>query len=61
MKRLLLGVMGASLISLGLVGCTEKTASTKEETKVTTPGGTTTVTTETEITKTGDNPPPAAR
>jgi hypothetical protein len=57
MKRLISAVLMVSLVSLGLCGCREKSASTKQETKVTTPGGTTTVTTEKEITKTGENPP----
>jgi hypothetical protein len=45
-----------SLVSLSTCGCGEKTSSTKE-TKVSTPGGTTTVTVEKEVEKTGDNPP----
>jgi hypothetical protein len=57
MKRLITAT--AIIVSLGLIGCS-KTASTKQETKITTPGGTTTVTTEREVKKTGDNPPPAA-
>jgi hypothetical protein len=42
---------------IGLSGCNNKTASTKQETKTTTPGGTTTVTIEKQVEKTGDNPP----
>jgi ABC-type glycerol-3-phosphate transport system substrate-binding protein len=57
MKRLITATV--IVVSLGLIGCS-KTASTKQETKITTPGGTTTVTTEREVKKTGDNPPPAA-
>jgi hypothetical protein len=49
---------GALLMGLGvgMVGCTDETGS-KEEVKVTTPGGTTTRTDETKIKKSGDNPP----
>jgi ABC-type glycerol-3-phosphate transport system substrate-binding protein len=56
MKRILALIMGLGVISLGLVGCGD-TAATKTETKVSTPGGSTTVTTEKEVKKTGDNPP----
>jgi hypothetical protein len=56
MKRILASILGLGVISLGLVGCGD-TASTKTETKMSTPGGTTTVTTEKEVKKTGDNPP----
>jgi hypothetical protein len=42
--------------SIGMAGCAEK-AEMKTETKTTTPGGTTTVTTDKEVKKTGDNPP----
>jgi hypothetical protein len=58
MKRMIAATMIFGLVTIGLVGCTEKT-STKRETKITTPGGTTTITTEREIEKTGENPPPA--
>lgn len=56
MKRILTTILGLSLFSLGIVGCSD-TATTKSETKVSTPGGTTTVTTEKEVKKTGDHPP----
>lgn len=56
MKRILASIVGLGAISLGLVGCAD-TAATKTETKVSTPGGSTTVTTEKEVKKTGDNPP----
>jgi hypothetical protein len=42
---------------LGIPGCAEKETS-KKETTITTPGGKTTVTHETEVKKTGKNPPP---
>jgi hypothetical protein len=61
MKRMIVAALVVSLVSIGLVGCTEKAASTKQETKITTPAGTTTITTEREVKKTGDNLPPAAR
>lgn len=59
MKRMFAVAMIVGIASLGLFGCMEKKASTKSETKITTPGGTTTVTTDREVKTTGDNPPPA--
>jgi hypothetical protein len=44
-------------LSACMVGCSDETGS-KEEVKVTTPGGTTTRTDETKIKRSGDNPPP---
>ena len=58
MKRILASALILSLFSVGIVGCGD-TSSTKKETKVTTPGGTTTITTEKEVKKSGDNPPRA--
>jgi hypothetical protein len=58
MKQFLASVLIMSVFSLGMVGCADKASVTKE-TKVSTPGGTTTVTVEKEVKKTGDNPPPA--
>jgi hypothetical protein len=58
MKRIFAPMMMLGLLLVGAVGCAEKT-STIEETKVSTPGGTTTVTVEKEVTKTGENPPAA--
>ena len=60
MKRVIAGTVFASLVSIGMVGCTDTTkSSVKQETKVSTPGGTTTTTTTTErdVKKTGDHPP----
>ena len=57
MKRLIAAALIVSVASIGMVGCTEKKSSTKQEMKITTPGGTTTITTEKEVKKTGDNPP----
>jgi hypothetical protein len=54
MKQFLISVFVMSLFVMA--GCGEKTSTTKE-TKVSTPGGTTTVTVEKEVEKTGDNPP----
>lgn len=56
MKRFLALVLVLSLFSLGAVGCAEKSSATREV-KVSTPGGTTTVKVEKEVTKTGENPP----
>ena len=57
MKLFLASVLVLGLASVGIGGCAEK-SSTTEETKISTPGGTTTVTVEKEVKKTGDNPPP---
>jgi len=59
MKRLLAILLMISLVSVSLSGCAEKSLTTKQETKVSTPGGTTTITTEREVTKTGEDPPTA--
>ena len=59
MKRVIAATLMASLVSIGMAGCTEQKSSTKQEMKISTPGGTTTITTEREVKKTGDNPPPA--
>ena len=56
MKRVIAATLIASLVSLGMVGCTEKKASTVREMKITTPGGTTTITTEKDVKTTGDRP-----
>jgi hypothetical protein len=56
MKDYITSVLMLCLVSLATCGCGEKTSSTTE-TKVSTPGGTTTVTVEKEVEKTGDNPP----
>jgi hypothetical protein len=57
MKQFFASVLVLSVFSLGIVGCAEKATVTKE-TKVTTPGGTTTFTEEKQVKQTGDNPPP---
>ena len=56
MKRTVTAILGVCLLSIGLVGCGDKSTK-KTETTVTTPGGKTTVTTEKEVKQTGDNPP----
>ena len=60
MKRMISATLIAIVVSIGMVGCTEQKSSTKREVEIKTPGGTTTITTEQEVKKTGDNPPPAA-
>ena len=42
---------------IGLTGCSEE-SSVKDQTKVTTPGGTSTVTDQTTVKQSGKNPPP---
>ncbi len=58
MKRVIAATLIASVVLIGMLGCTEK-SSVKQEKIIKTPGGTTTITTEKEIKKTGDNPPAA--
>ncbi len=58
MKLFFASVFVLSVFSLAFVGCSEK-SSTTEKSEVATPDGTTTVTVEKEVTKTGDTPPPA--
>jgi hypothetical protein len=58
MKWLLSLLVLAGAASLGMTGCA-KEESAKTETKTSTEGGTTTVTEEVTVEKTGDNPPPA--
>ncbi len=60
MKRTLLSVLILGLflfLAVGLVGCGEESKTGKTET-ITTPGGSTTTSTETKVKSTGDNPPP---
>jgi len=56
MKRIIATALSLGLISIGLVGCDEK-SSVKTETKVTTPTGTKTITRETEIKESGKAEP----
>ena len=55
MKRMITAVLILSLISVGLVGCAKNESTVKKETEIKTPGGTTTITTEKDTKKTGDN------
>lgn len=56
MKLFLASALLLGLFSLGTVGCAQKSSVT-EETKVSTPDGTTTTTVTKEVERTGDNPP----
>ena len=58
MKRILASVLVLSVLSIGLVGCGEKTK-VEKKTTVSTPGGTDTKTETSTEKKTGDNPPAA--
>ena len=60
MNRIIAATLIAGLVSISLSGCSETAkSSTKQETKIATPGGTTTITTEREVKKTGEHPPAA--
>ena len=59
MKHMIAATLVISVLSIGFVGCSDKTT-IKRETEISTPGGTTTITTEQEVKKTGDNPPSAS-
>ena len=58
MKRFVVCLLSAIGISLGMAGCSEKTEVKKTST-VETPQGSTTIETTQEVTKSGENPPPA--
>jgi len=58
MKRIVTATFVTCLFSLNMSGCTETNESTTtRETQISTPSGTTTVTTEREVKTTGENPP----
>jgi hypothetical protein len=60
MKRTLSSALILGLLlffAVGLLGCGEESKTGRTET-VTTPGGTTTTSTETKVISTGENPPP---
>jgi len=56
MNRLIATAIIFGMCSIGLFGCAEK-ESAKKETTITTPGGTTTIKTKTDVEKSGKNPP----
>lgn len=57
MKRTNAATLVASVALIGMVGCTEESkSSTKQETTISTPRGTTTITTEKEVKTTDDKP-----
>jgi altronate dehydratase len=59
MHRISLGLLAGGLLVVG-VGCSDNQKSTiKQETKITTPNGTTTITTEKDVKTTGKEPPAA--
>lgn len=60
MRRVFLGMALAAFVFCPFVGCAEKTTETETKT-VTTPEGETTVTKETEVKKSGENPPETPR
>lgn len=58
MKRIIAATLIASVASIGMVGCNEQSkSSTKQETTIKTPRGTTTITTEKEVKTTEEKPP----
>lgn len=57
MRRMIAATLIVGLVSIGSIGCTKKTETHEREVKITTPGGTTTITNKQEVKKTGDNPP----
>ena len=57
MKTFIMLSLPLLALSSGIVGCAESDkSSSKQETQITTPKGTTTITTEKEVKKTGDAP-----
>ena len=61
MKRIIAATLIASVASIVMVGCSEQSkSSTKQETTISTPRGTTTITTEKEV-KTTEKKPPAVK
>lgn len=57
--RFLIAMTLTGLLGSGLLGCSDTKSSVKQETEIQTPNGKTTITTEKEIKKSGDNPPAA--
>ena len=58
MKTTIAVTLVISLLSLGMIGCTDTSKATTK-TQISTPGGTTTITTERTVEKTGEQPPAA--
>jgi len=61
MRKLISGMLTGVILaglSIGITGCTDETG-TKEEVKITTPGGTSKETREIKVEKRGENPPSA--
>jgi hypothetical protein len=60
MKKLITALAGTGLLTLSMavIGCGEK-SEVKTEDKISSPGGTTTITKESKVKQTGENPPPA--
>ena len=58
MRQLIVAMLVTSILALGMAGCAEKDSS-KSQTTVKTPGGTTTETVEKKVEKSGKNPPDA--
>jgi hypothetical protein len=61
MRRLISAMLTGVILagfSIGITGCTDETG-TKEEVKITTPGGTSKETREIKVNKSGENPPAA--
>ena len=57
MKTYIMRSLPLLAIATGIIGCAESDKSSiKQETQITTPKGTTTITTEKEVKKTGDAP-----
>lgn len=56
MKLTIAAALVGGLFTIGLAGCSD-TAKTQQETTISTPGGTTKITTEKTIKSTGENPP----
>jgi hypothetical protein len=60
MKRFFSMLVTLSVVCVGAIGCSDTSTATKK-TEVSTPSGTTTTTQQTEVEKSGENPPPAQK
>lgn len=54
MKRVILASLAACVCTISMAGCSQHSTSTSKE-EIKTPGGTTTITTEKDVKKTGDH------